>query len=67
MKEKRVHPDAERTEGCALPSLSRGKSFYKISEIRRLLTENVIRRSDEYMQDLIKNHRLPDKYQVAPF
>jgi hypothetical protein len=39
-------------------SLIRGKTFYRISEIRRLLTENVIRRSDEHIQDLIKNHRL---------
>jgi hypothetical protein len=28
-------------------SLIRGKTFYKISEIRRLLNENVIRRSDD--------------------
>jgi hypothetical protein len=39
-------------------SLIRGKTFYKISEIQRLLNENIIRRSDECMQDLIKNHRL---------
>ena len=36
----------------------RGKIFYKISEIQRLLNENVIRRSDEHLQDLIKNHQL---------
>jgi hypothetical protein len=39
-------------------SLIRGKTFYRISEIRRLLNENVIRRSDECLQDLIKNHQL---------
>jgi hypothetical protein len=39
-------------------SLIRGKTFYKISEIRRLLDENVIRRSDECLQELIKNHTL---------
>jgi hypothetical protein len=39
-------------------SLIRGKTFYKISEIRRLLNENVIRRSDECLQDLIKNYTL---------
>jgi hypothetical protein len=39
-------------------SLIRGKTFYKISEIQRLLNENIIRRSDECLQDLIKNHRL---------
>jgi hypothetical protein len=36
----------------------RGKNFYRISEIQRLLNENVIRRSDEHLQDLIKNHQL---------
>jgi hypothetical protein len=39
-------------------ALIRGKTFYKISEIRRLLNENIIRRSDECLQDLIKNHTL---------
>ncbi|MDR0683085.1 MAG: helix-turn-helix domain-containing protein [Dysgonamonadaceae bacterium] len=36
----------------------RGKNFYRISEIARLLNENVIRRPDEHLQDLIKNHQL---------
>ena len=36
----------------------RGKNFYRISEIRRLLNENIIRRTDEHLQDLIKNHQL---------
>ena len=36
----------------------RGKNFYRISEIHRLLNENIIRRSDEHLQDLIKNHQL---------
>jgi len=36
----------------------RGKNFYKISEIERLLNENIIRRNDEHLQDLIKNHQL---------
>ena len=36
----------------------RGKIFYKISEVQRLLNENIIRRSDEHLQDLIKNHQL---------
>ncbi|MDR0506795.1 MAG: helix-turn-helix domain-containing protein [Dysgonamonadaceae bacterium] len=35
-----------------------GKNFYRISEIQRLLQENVIRRTDDHLQDLIKNHRL---------
>ena len=36
----------------------RGKIFYKITEIQRLLNENVIRSNDEHLQDLIKNHQL---------
>jgi hypothetical protein len=36
----------------------RGKNFYRISEIQRLLKENTIRRTDEHLQDLIKNHQL---------
>ncbi|MDR1583084.1 MAG: helix-turn-helix domain-containing protein [Prevotellaceae bacterium] len=36
----------------------RGKNFYRISEIQRLLNENIIRRTDEHLQDLIKNHQL---------
>jgi hypothetical protein len=36
----------------------RGKIFYRISEIQRLLNENIIRRSDEHFQDLIQNHKL---------
>ena len=36
----------------------RGKVYYRISEIQRLMNEKVIRRSEEDLQDLIKNHRL---------
>ena len=36
----------------------RGKVFYRISEIQRLMDDHVIRRSDEHLQDLIKNHKL---------
>ena len=35
----------------------RGKNFYRISEIQRLLNNHVIRRSEEHLQDLIKNHQ----------
>lgn len=38
-------------------SLIRGKVFYRVSEIERLLNENIIRRSDEQLQNLIKHHR----------
>jgi len=39
-------------------SLIRGKTFYRTSEIQRLLNDNIIRRRDECLQDLIKNHKL---------
>ena len=47
-----------RTDNAISYSKIRGKIFYKVSEIQRLLSENVIRRSDEHLQDLIKNHQL---------
>jgi hypothetical protein len=47
-----------RAANCVSYSRIRGKNFYRISEIQRLLNDNVIRRSDEYFQDLIKNHQL---------
>jgi hypothetical protein len=34
-----------------------GKIFFKISEIQRLLENKIIRRSDEYLQELIKNQK----------
>jgi hypothetical protein len=47
-----------RAANAIIFSRIRGKNFYRISEIQRLLNENVIRRSDEHLQDLIKNHQL---------
>jgi hypothetical protein len=47
-----------RAAGAVKFSRIRGKNFYRISEIQRLLQNNIIRRSDEHLQDLIKNHRL---------
>lgn len=35
----------------------RGKNYYKISEIKRMLQENLIRRSEECLQDLIQNNQ----------
>jgi hypothetical protein len=47
-----------RTANAISFSRIRGKNFYRISEIERLLNDNIIRRSEEHLQDLIKNHRL---------
>ncbi|SEH29966.1 helix-turn-helix domain-containing protein [Chryseobacterium culicis] len=35
----------------------RGKNYYKISEIKRMLDENLIRRSEDHLQDLIQNKK----------
>jgi hypothetical protein len=47
-----------RSSGAVNYSLIRGKTFYRISEIRRLLDENIIRRDDECLRELIKNSKL---------
>jgi hypothetical protein len=47
-----------RTAHAISYSQIRGKNFYKITEIQRLLNENIIRRTDEHLQDLIKNYQL---------
>ena len=36
----------------------RGKMYYRMSEIQRLINDKVIRRSEEDLQDLVKSHRL---------
>ena len=35
----------------------RGKTYYKISEIKRMMDENLIRRSEDCLQNLIENHQ----------
>jgi 3-methyladenine DNA glycosylase Tag len=47
-----------RKAGAISFSRIRGKNFYRISELQRLMQNNVIRRNDEHLQDLIKNHQL---------
>jgi len=46
-----------RTANAISYSQIRGKNFYRISEIQRLLSANIIHRSDEHLQNLIKNHK----------
>jgi len=46
-----------RSENKINYSRIRGKNYYKIIEIKRMLQENLIRRSEESLQDLIKNHQ----------
>ena len=54
-----------RTANTISYSRIRGKIFYRISEIQRLLNENIIRRSDEHIDNLIKNHQLQVKQRRA--
>jgi hypothetical protein len=46
-----------RTAHAISYSRIRGKNYYRISEIQRLMNENVIRSSEEHLQNLIKNNQ----------
>ena len=46
-----------RSENKINYSRIRGKTYYKISEIKRMMEENLIRRSEDCLQDLIQNHQ----------
>jgi hypothetical protein len=46
-----------RSENKISYSKIRGKNYYKLIEIKRMMKENVIRRSEEFLQDLIQNHQ----------
>lgn len=37
-------------------SIMDGKTYYKISEIKRILADRVIRSKEEYLKDLIENY-----------
>ena len=47
-----------RAANLVVYSKIRGKNYYRISEIKRLMDNNIIPRSEENFQDLIKNHNL---------
>jgi hypothetical protein len=47
-----------RASGSVTFSRIRGKVFFRVSEIKHLMDNNIIRRSDEHFQDLIKNLQL---------
>ena len=46
-----------RTDGVISYSIISGKSYYTISELKRLLIERKIRSNEESLQELIDNHR----------
>ena len=47
-----------RAAGLITFSRIRGKSFYRISEIERLMQSNIIRRTNEHLNDLKNNRRI---------
>jgi len=47
-----------RSKGEVSYSRIRGRNFYKIGEIKRLLENRLIKSNEECMKDLITNHKL---------
>ena len=47
-----------RSKGEIAYSTIRGRNFYKIGEIKRLLESRLIKSNDECMRNLITNHKL---------
>ncbi|MDD2476733.1 MAG: helix-turn-helix domain-containing protein [Dysgonamonadaceae bacterium] len=50
-----------RSNGDISYSKIRGRNYYQISEIKRLIESRIIKSNHEFMQDLIKNHKLHAK------
>ena len=46
-----------RSKGTILYSVISGKSYYTISEVKRMLNQHIIRSNEECLQDLITNHK----------
>ena len=46
-----------RSENLVTYSVIRGKIFYQFKEIKRLLNDNLIRRDQGYLDDLVSSHR----------
>lgn len=46
-----------RTNGTITYSVISGKTYYTISEIKRVLKERLVKRGDECLEDLIKSHQ----------
>lgn len=46
-----------RTNGAISYSIISGKTYYTITEIKRVLKERLIKSTEEQMQDLIKGHQ----------
>lgn len=46
-----------RTNGTITYSIISGKTYYTISEIKRVLKKRLIKSTDEQLQDLVKGHQ----------
>ena len=46
-----------RSKGTILYSVISGKSYYTITEVKRMLNQHIIRSNEECLQDLITNHK----------
>ena len=55
-----------RSENKINYSRIRGKNYYKISEIKRMMEENLIRRSEDCLQNLILNHQKNVRQKQSP-
>ena len=55
-----------RSENKINYSRIRGKNYYKISEIKRMMDENLIRRSEDCLQNLIENHQKNVRQKQSP-
>lgn len=46
-----------RTNGLITYSVISGKTYYTIAEVKRILKERLVKRGEECLDELIKNHR----------
>jgi hypothetical protein len=46
-----------RSKGLVSYSVISGKSYYTITEVKRMLTQHIVRSNEECLQDLITNHK----------
>jgi len=46
-----------RSKGLVSYSVISGKSYYTLTEVKRMLTQHIIRSNEECLADLINNHK----------
>jgi len=46
-----------RSKGLVSYSIISGKSYYTITEVKRMLSQHIVRSNEECLQDLITNHK----------